>query len=455
MAVCKTIVSEPMTKVLIVDDDLDFLEATTKLLKLLGHEAIGVESLHKAIAAIDAQSFDHVLLDLLLPDGSGLHILKEIEERSLTTQATLITGHGFVQELMGGFDQNKYRYLIKPIDLEKLNNILGQDTNSVTGQTRPEKYFSCLIGESQVMQDLYRMITKVAHTNANVMLMGESGTGKELFAQAIHHASKASGQFVPVNCGAFSRELIASELFGHEKGAFTGAVSRKIGVFERSEDGTLFLDEITEMPLEEQTNLLRALESMRITRLGGTQEIELNCRVVSATNRNEIDLAESQCLREDLYFRLSVFPLYIPPLRERLQDIRLLAQNFLADLNDECSSSLTLSDDAVRQMEAYDWPGNVRELRHAIQRSFIITDRKSGDLVLPSNLASPFSNRRNGNGTSDRAKLYGRKIEDVEKELILTTLNQLDNDKQKAATVLGISLKTLYNRLNEYAKATS
>src|SRR5690606_37685435 len=224
------------------------------------------------------------------------------------------------------------------------------------------KHFGYLIGESPAMKKLYQMIERVAATKANVLLQGESGVGKELVASAIHYASHCEGTFVPWNCGAASRELIGSELFGHEKGAFTGAIARKQGLFEQADKGTLFLDEITEMPLDMQPNLLRVLETQKVTRLGGTQEISVDCRVVSATNRTSEQLAEEQCLREDIYFRLAVFPIVIPPLRERPGDIQLLAEAFLAQLNHQNDSNLALSREGLDRLANYDWPGNVREL---------------------------------------------------------------------------------------------
>lgn len=438
-----------MAKVLIVDDDANFLSATEKLLSILGHQVHCSPTLEDARNTLANTSFDHILLDLLLPDGSGLHLLKDLEACDDSTRATLITGHSYVSDLMGTFDSKKYNYLVKPIDLEKLKKLFEPAETEDDALANTNKYFGCLIGESPSMHALYKQIEKVVKTNANVLLMGESGTGKELFAQAIHNASKAAGDFVAINCGALSKELITSELFGHEKGAFTGAVSRKIGVFERAIQGTLFLDEITEMPLEEQTNLLRALETMTINRLGGTQPIELDSRVISATNRTEAELAEGNCMREDLYFRLAVFPMTIPPLRARKDDIPLLAQYFLNELNKSHNCQTYIEDEDLHRLAEHDWPGNVRELKHAIHRAFILAESEDGRALLPEKFGSPFSQKKQG---ADVQSQYGRTIEEVEKDLILTTLENLDNNKQKAAKVLGISLKTLYNRLNAYGE---
>jgi two-component system, NtrC family, response regulator HydG len=298
------------------------------------------------------------------------------------------------------------------------------------------------------MRNLYNMISRVAGSYVNVMLFGESGVGKEVVARAIHKASKLPGPFVPANCGAFSAELIGSELFGHEKGSFTGAIGRKIGLFEQAENGTLFLDEITEMPLSMQPNLLRALESRMLTRIGATQQIPINCRVISATNRSDLQIVEDNCLREDLYYRLAVFPIHIPPLRERMDDLPLLVQSFLDNLNRENNTRYAIASSDMERLLAYDWPGNVRELRHSIHRAYIMTPPDAEHLTIPDTFASPFS-RKNA-PTAQPISLVGRTIEEVERELITETLKQFDNNKTRAAEVLGVSVKTLYNRLGSY-----
>jgi transcriptional regulator with PAS, ATPase and Fis domain len=313
--------------------------------------------------------------------------------------------------------------------------------------TNTKLHFDCLIGESESMQTLYKMIERVAKTSANVMLMGESGVGKEVVAQAIHRASKADGPLIATNCGALSRELIGSELFGHEKGAFTGAVGKKDGVFERAANGTLFLDEVTEMPIDMQPNLLRVLESKQVVRLGGTKDIAVNCRVVSATNRSIEDLAQSKVLREDVYFRLAVFPIIIPPLRDRKSDISLLAQAFLNELNDDNDCSFAWDQAQLERLTSYEWPGNVRELRHVVHRAFIMSDPENDVIDLPPTLQSPFATAKNPNSIA-----AGQTIEHVEKELITATLKKVEGNKTLAAEMLGISAKTLYNRLHAYGE---
>ncbi len=440
-----------MLNVLLVDDDAEFTDVACHIIEFLGHEVSVAGNLKEANQWLEHQSFDHILLDFMLPDGSGLHLIDDLKKSGKDAYITLITGHPSVKGMLSGLCGPKINYLVKPLQREDIETVLNRKSQKRatpnTSLHSESLHFGCLIGESPQMLALYQMIERVANTQANVMLMGESGVGKEVVAQAIHSASKATGPLVTTNCGAMSKELIGSELFGHEKGAFTGAVGKKDGVFVRAENGTLFLDEVTEMPIDMQPNLLRVLESKRVTRVGGTKEIDVNCRVVSATNRSVEELAEDKILREDVYFRLAVFPINIPALRERKEDIPLLAQAFLAELNQENGTSLELKEEHLAKLAEYEWPGNVRELRHAIHRAFIMSDPKTSDLALPSDFQSPFGQSSKSHATNIAA---GQTIEDVEKELIRATLEQVNDNKTAAAEMLGISTKTLYNRLHAY-----
>ncbi|HTF97543.1 MAG TPA: sigma-54 dependent transcriptional regulator [Cellvibrio sp.] len=439
-----------MANVLLVDDDKGFLEATAELLGLLGHNVKAIDSVAGARELIGQYQFTHMILDLILPDGSGLHLLEALPPGN-NTKIILITGHPSVKSIVKNLYGSNISYLIKPIDLRQLQSVFVEHKPLIESQNSGIRlHFNYLVGESEPMRNLYEMIERVASTKANVMLMGESGVGKEMVAAAIHYASNVDGDFVAANCGAFSRELINSELFGHEKGAFTGATHRKIGVFEQANKGTLFLDEITEMPLDLQPNLLRVLETQKLTRLGAITPVDIENRVVSATNRTELEIAEQHCLRQDLYFRLAVFPIHIPPLRARKGDIPLLVQHFLATFNQQYDSNIGISDQSMQKLVDYDWPGNVRELRHAIHRAYIMADPNKKQVVLPEDLTSPFSKI-----TPQHAAgiAVGKTVEEVERELIEITLQHFDGDKKQAADMLGISLKTLYNRLNSYVDA--
>jgi DNA-binding NtrC family response regulator len=443
-------------RVLLVDDDTEFTEIACQIIEFLGHDISIASCLEEAYEWLENNTFDHILLDFMLPDGSGLHLIDHVKKSNHTPYITLITGHPLVKGLLAGLCGPKVNYIAKPLQREDLEQALTRQSKPASetkqNSTLPKKHFDCLIGESAVMQEMYTMISRIALTKANVMLLGESGVGKELVAQAIHSASNLTTdndtELVATNCGALAKDLIASELFGHEKGAFTGAITKKDGVFLRAGNGTLFLDEITEMPIDMQPNLLRVLESNKITPLGGTKEIEVNCRVISATNRSIEEIAQNKVLREDIYFRLAVFPINIPPLRKRKEDIPLLARVFLGELNEEYNRSYEWSAEQIQRLTDYDWPGNIREMRHAIHRAFIMSDPDSSNLALPKDFRSPFSSI-----TEKQHNLSaGRTIEDVERELIKVTLDDVDGNKSLAAKMLGISTKTLYNRLHAYGE---
>lgn len=437
-----------MLQVLLVDDDSEFTEVACQIIEFIGHDVCVAANLKEAEEWLGQQKFDHVLLDFMLPDGSGLHLIDFLKKNDLSPYVTLITGHPSVKGMLAGLCGPKVNYIVKPLQREDIEAMLNSNrkTPKVSSSKQPTLHFGCLVGESAPMLELYTMIERVAKTSANVMLMGESGVGKEVVANAIHASTGGTDPIIATNCGALSKDLISSELFGHEKGAFTGAVARKEGVFVRAGSGTLFLDEVTEMPLDMQPNLLRVLENKRVIPVGGTQEIEVKCRVVSATNRTMSELAEGNILREDVYYRLAVFPIRIPPLSERKEDIPLLAEVFLQQFNNENYAAFKWSPEQLDILKNNSWPGNVRELRHAIHRAFIMSEPTSQKIQLPDTFISPFAS--NDNKLS--AVSAGQTIEVLEKELIRVTLNKVDGNKTQAAEMLGISTKTLYNRLHAY-----
>lgn len=447
-----------MKSVLLIDDDPEFTEVATHIIEHLGHIVSVADSVSEAKQWLENNEFDHLLIDFMLPDGSGLHVYEFLQSKSRKPRVTFITGNPKIKSAINHIAGPSVNYLMKPIEREDLESVLNNKKAIVNPkpssnakkqkQVLADAHFSCLIGESAPMQKLYKMIERVASSSANVMLMGESGVGKELVAQAIHNASKAEGDLIATNCGGLSKELIGSELFGHEKGAFTGAVGQKKGVFERALNGTLFLDEVTEMPIDMQPNLLRVLETKHVNRVGGTQELPVNCRVISATNRTLEQIAGENILREDIYFRLAVFPIQIPPLRDRKDDIPLLVNTFLNQLNSEHGESYQISDAQLDKLKQHDWPGNVRELRHTLHRAFIMSEPGESSIELPHSFESPFSKKEQG--ASSMAA--GKTIEEVEKALIYATLDEVDGNKTMAAEMLGISTKTLYNRLHAYGE---
>jgi DNA-binding NtrC family response regulator len=309
-----------------------------------------------------------------------------------------------------------------------------------------------LLGNSPAMQEVLRLIARVGPTDASVLLTGESGSGKELAAQLIHRrSSRHTGPFVAINCGAVPAGLIEAELFGHEKGSFTGAVRAHAGVFERAHGGTLLLDEVTEMPLDMQTRLLRVLETRKFYRVGASVELLTDVRVIAATNRCPLKAVESAQLREDLLYRLAVFPIGMPPLRARGNDVELLAEHFLAELNARAGTQKRLSAVARMMLKQHSWPGNVRELKNCIERAFILGD----EVLEPAPLIQTGASPRGGQSADTRERLdirVGSRIEDMERSLIEATLDHFQGNKRRAADALGCSLKTLYNKLNGYSQ---
>jgi DNA-binding NtrC family response regulator len=404
---------------------------------------------------------DVILLDLVLPDGNGMDLVDNVVKAS--TEIVLITGNASIQTSIEALRRGVTDYLIKPIDAEQLRGVLSRvarpallktEVNSLRNELRSLGRFGRLVGSSGVMQKLYDEIGRVAPTGATVLITGESGTGKEVVAETIHEISRRKDRpFIAVNCGAISPQLMESELFGHEKGSFTGALRQHRGYFERAHGGTLLLDEVTEMPLDLQVKLLRVLETRMVTRVGSDQPLLTDVRVVAATNRDPAAAVAAGKLRQDLFYRLQVFPLAIPPLRERGEDVANLARHFLGELNKSAARGKQFMPATLERMRGHTWPGNVRELWNAVQHAFIMTDDdwiESG--ALPLQLGKP-ATLQPLMQTSDEAVIsvyVGSKIAEVEEKLILATLRQCDT-KEKAAQLLGISLKTLYNRLRAYS----
>jgi DNA-binding NtrC family response regulator len=443
-------------RALIVDDDLSTRQAMADLVEREGFAVSTADTLAKARDMILAKQPGVVLCDLVLPDGQGTELLEELQSDA-RVEVILITGHASVDTAVEALRTGAYDYLTKPVDVARLKTLLAgllrtQDlkaqVSTLRGELRDLGRFGLLVGTSKPMQQVYDLIDRVAPTDATVLLVGESGTGKELAAQTLHQLSKRKRElFAPLNCGAVAANLIESELFGHERGSFTGAQRQHKGVFERAHGGTLFLDEITEMPFELQVKLLRVLETGLVTRVGGDKPVPVNVRVLAATNRDPEKAVEAGKFREDLYYRLQVFPIRLPPLRQRAGDVKLLAEFFLAELNREEGTEKEITDEALDRLEGWHWPGNVRELKNAMRRAFILADDELDPGCFPID-AAPDTGE---SGPAVRVKV-GTSIADMEKRLILATLNELGGDKKQAAETLGVSLKTLYNRLNSYGE---
>jgi DNA-binding NtrC family response regulator len=440
-----------MANVLLVDDEPDFVAAAKEMLQLHGHTVASAERLESARRLLGGTPPDVLLLDLMLPDGNGLELLEELRS-SPVKRVVFITGHPGIKSLIKNLSGPSVSYLTKPIGSTELLRTVETDADtdnaSATATANANLHFGCLIGESPAMLAVYEQIEKVGRTPSPVLILGETGTGKELVAESIHRASGRPAQFVAVNCGSLSRELAASELFGHEKGSFTGAVRRHPGFFKRADGGTLFLDELAEMPIELQPHFLRVLETGSVLPVGSEREVPVDARIVAATNRDPKKAIADKALREDLYYRLSVFPITLPPLRARIQDVPLLVDHFLSQAQTAGAEGRKFSAEDSARLRAYHWPGNVRELRHVVLRAAIMSDPNDTVLRLPERFDSPF-NEPNG----QQGLAIGRSIRDVERELIMRTLEHLNGDKRAAAETLGISLNTLHNRLNAYEAA--
>jgi DNA-binding NtrC family response regulator len=445
-------------RVLIADD----LEASRKGLAALvatwGYEVEEAGDGQEALAKAADSNPAVVITDLVMPKLDGLGLLKAVQAELPFTMVIIITGHGTIETAVGATKDGAYDYLTKPVDVARLRllvekaiekgealrevNVLRRRVKAVWGHGR-------LVGTSKAMQAVFRQIDLAAPTSAPVLIVGASGTGKELAAQTLHELSpRSQGPFVAVNCAAIPETLLESEIFGHERGAFTGALERRIGCFELAHQGTLFLDEIAEMSPPLQAKFLRILQDGSLKRIGGRSEIKVDVRVLAATNKEPAHGLKDGSFREDLYYRLNVFTLSLPLLRARRDDIPLLIQAFVEEFDAKYERKVRGVDEAaLRHLVAHDWPGNVRQLRNTLERAVISC---AGELITPADLPSEAGP---GSGEEPRASAtlpVGVKLKDVEREVILKTLASVGNNKTRAADVLGISLKTLHNKLNRY-----
>jgi DNA-binding NtrC family response regulator len=444
-------------KILVVDDEPAERDGLARLVGQWGYEVETAASGEEALNLIESQHPAVVLTDLVLPEMDGLTLLQKLRETGRPPIVLLVTGHGTVETAVEAMRHGAFDYLTKPVDATRLQVLLeksieqeslSREVSFLRHQLRQKGTFGQLVGQSRGMQEVYRWIELAATSTAPVLVYGESGTGKELVARTIHDLSNRRNKpFVAINCAAIPETLIESELFGHERGAFTGATERRLGCFELTDGGTLFLDEIAEMDSNTQAKLLRVLQEGTFRRVGsGKAEIQVDVRVIAATNRVPSEAIAQGQLREDLFYRLNVFSIRLPALRERREDIPLLAKTFVDEFNRQDNRQVRgLSNDAERELERHAWPGNVRELRNVIQRAVVLSGTGViGVEHLPENVlraTSPGSAAATGSVTP---------IREMERDLILRALEETGQDKRRAAQLLGISLKTLYNKLAKY-----
>ena len=443
-------------RVLVVEDDAATRRGLTELVGTWGFTTESAADGEEALQKVSSFRPTIIISDLVMPRMGGLDLLRALKDEGTTITIVILTAQGTVETAVEAIKEGAYDYLTKPIEPQRLKILLDkiverQDTlrevKVLRRQLRDHGSFGSMIGSSAQMRKVYQVVEQAAPTSASVLIWGESGTGKELVAQTLHQISpRAQQPFVPINCAAIPETLLESEIFGHEKGAFTGASDRREGCFELADRGTLFLDEIAEMTPATQVKLLRVLQERKFRRLGGRQEESVDVRVIAATNVNPADAVKSGKLREDLYYRLNVFSIELPPLRQRKDDLPLLIQSFLAEFNTRNNKNVSALDPAaMRIMEQYGWPGNVREVRNVIERAVILS---SGQFIETKHLPPLVS------GSSDAGKptvslAPGTTVEEAERRLILMTLEHTRDNKTRAAEILGISLKTLHNKLNK------
>ncbi len=428
-------------KVLIADDDKIFARAAADLITLRGMRPIISHSVSESRPLLAEHSMDLILLDHSLPDGTAFDVIDGLDVTQ-HGQIALVTGSPNVETAARAVASPFIDYVIKPIHPDRLESLLNTAADRAALRMRGPGRTTRLVGVSPQIEELYACMERVAPTNASILISGESGTGKEVVAQALHDLSGLPGAFVAVNCGAIAPELLASQLFGHERGSFTGAHQRHVGFIEQADKGTLFLDEITEMPMPLQVYLLRVLETGQFSRVGGLGDIQADTRIVAATNRDPLLAVRSGHLREDLYYRLADITLPLPPLRKRGRDIVLLAQHFLEKLNERYQSRKRLASNSERLLMAHSWPGNVRELRSAVQRAYLMSagdtiqiapDATRGALLEESETAISFS--------------VGTTFAEMEEQALRKTLAYCNNDKSATARALGISVRTVHNHL--------
>jgi len=453
-------------KVLIVEDEENERTGLAELISAWGYRAETAKDGAEGLEKVTNWSPSIVVTDLKMPRMGGLELLERLATDAQTMAVVVVTAQGTIDSAVQAMRMGAYDYITKPIDTDRLRTIL-QNASTLLGtraelevtrrKLRDTGSLGSLVGPSKQMQEIFHLIEMVAPSTASVLITGASGTGKELVARTVHELSpRRNKPFVPINCAAIPETLIESEIFGHEKGAFTGALERRTGCFELAEGGTLLLDEIGEMPVATQAKLLRVLEDRKLRRLGSKVETTVDVRVLAATNKVPEDAVARGELRNDLYYRLNVFNIHMPPLREHKEDIPELVQRLLGEMSAKHGRKVAVVSEAVLNLfHNYSWPGNVRELRNTLERAVIVCD---GAVVETRHLPPGFGHTtvRTSPEDPDAVRLgVGTTVEEAERLLILKTLTATSNNKTRAAEILGISLKTLHNKLKEYGSVAA
>jgi DNA-binding NtrC family response regulator len=445
-----------MKPVLIIDDEKEICDSISMILEYEGYAVDSTTSAIEGLKKFNEQDFSAVLLDIQMPEMNGFEVLKKIKEVKPSTSVIIISAHGSVENAIKATRLGAFDFLEKPIDRDKLLISVRNATEQATLKEENEEIKKTFVGEGEILgrskaiQKILELIDKVAPLETRVLITGENGTGKELVARAIHKKSERKDKpFIEVNCAAIPNELIESELFGHEKGSFTGAVSQRIGKFELANKGIIFLDEIGDMSLQAQAKVLRAIEEGRIERVGGGKKIDVDVRIIAATNKNLLEEIHKGNFREDLYHRLNVIPIHVPPLRERIEDIPILVEHFCKEITTKHKKpSVRFSEDAIKILQAQPWTGNVRELRNIVERIIIIVDKreitsKDIDFLFAGTQASL-------DNLIDTSNSFQEFKEKAEKAFILKQLKANDWNISKTAEILDIQRSHLYTKMRKY-----
>ena len=445
-----------MSKILVVDDEVQIRTLLSRMLELEGYEVCQAGDCRTALKQLEFQSPDVVLCDVFLPDGNGVDLVSSVKKTAPNVEIILLTAHGNIPDGVQAIKNGDFDYITKGDDNNKIIPLVSRAVEKARMNVRLEKLekkvghtysFDSVLGDSKALKDAVSLARKVSRTDVPVLLTGETGTGKEVFAQAIHYNSKRAKQnFVAVNCSSFSKELLESEMFGHKAGSFTGALKDKKGLFEEADNGTIFLDEIGEMAFELQAKLLRILETGEYIKIGDTKPTRVNVRVVAATNRNLPEEITAGRFREDLFYRLSVFQIHLPPLRERAGDVRILAKAFVKDFSVRLARPVTeITPAFLEALEQQPWKGNIRELRNVIERSLIVCESERLDVAdLPLDIQNTHYEQ------SDETTPGSFELSAMERRHIARVLEYTKGNKTEAARLLKIGLTTLYRKIEEY-----
>jgi DNA-binding NtrC family response regulator len=448
-------------KILVIDDEPDMLKGFGKLLEAQGHNPFSASDAASAARLLEEEQIDIVFTDLQMPEIDGLQVLELVQKNNPSTPVIIFSAYGTIDRAVQAMKAGAFDFIEKPFDAERISMVIRKalnhmnlfnERNNLLSQLEEKFKFDNMIGNSSAMRSVFEMVEDVAKSEANILITGESGTGKELIARSIHaHSSRKTKPFVPVNCGAFPENLFEAEIFGYEKGAFTGANKRKQGLLEYAHGGTFFMDEVCELPMPLQTKLLRSIQDKQIRHIGGNELIHVDVRIISATNENIRGALSAQKLREDLYYRLNVINIHLPPLRERKEDIRILAESFLRKLTSSMHKSISgFSEKVIHLFEAYNWPGNVRELENIVERAVTLA---KGSFITEAELPHQLFSAESSTGSFDDVKFNEAKqtaINDVEKKYLLHLLEKHKGNITRMAEDAGMTRRNMHRLLNNH-----